>query len=244
MAVNADRLSVHFLFYRTSLAPEFENLIKCLEKMSERWQGSQIDNSKKQYRDVSRGDMDMAARYASQLRELHGQCQDDPNFYMKILGYAEIHERSIDPLCHLSPFSRTEVVSSRPVPIATPESLRSSFTSSYATPTPQNSTFYQQRMMMNSNAASIPNLSPVASASIVHLSPPTSALSSQPQYFTQQVPKISPPIITLPANNMRDNRNSNDSAGGLMDMGSRDDGLQDELSVMSQLLLGQQFLEM
>lgn len=235
---------VHFLFYRTSLAPEFESLIKCLEKMSERWQGSQIDNSKKQYRDVSRGDMDMAARYASQLRELHGKCQDDPKFYMKILGYVEMHERSIDPLCRLSPFSRTDVVSSRPVPIATPEPLRSSFMSSYATPTPQNSTFYQQRMMMNSNAASIPNLSPVASASIIHLSPPTSALSGQPQYFAQQVPKISPPIITLPANNMRDNRNSNDSAGGLMDMGSRDDGLQDELSVMSQLLLGQQFLEM
>ena len=70
---------MHCRYYNTDLAPEFWLLVECLEDMSKRWEGS--------VGGVNAGS-DLAAKYASRLRALHGKCSEDPHFTLDALGYA------------------------------------------------------------------------------------------------------------------------------------------------------------
>ena len=207
--------------------------------MSERWQGSQNDDEQ-QSRTVSRSELDMAARYASQLRELHEKCEDDPKFYMKILGYSEVTERTRDSMRYSATISRPEAVSNRPISTARQGfSSRPSFDGLYSQP--QNSTFYQQRMM-RSNEPSNSIHGPATSLS--NLSNSSPSVEDQSRYFMPQVPETPPSLTDMSISHMVENRSESEATGRLIGIGERDEILQDELSVMSQLLLGQQFLDL
>jgi hypothetical protein len=106
---------------------------------------------------------------------------------------------------------------------------------------PGSTTFYQQRMMNSSNALSSHAEGPPA------YSPPlraTSADKNQSRFYRAQELNSAPPLIEIPLNHIGSSMSDNGSASGLTERTNSDDVLQDELSVMSQLLLGQQFIEM
>ena len=246
--VNLDRGSpstVHWLFYDTNLAPEFDILVNSLEKMSERWQGTEnCAADLRQSQDSAQRELDMAARYASQLRELREKCQDDSKFYLKILGYSETAQGLSRQASGFTPSSFALAplgsLSGRLLPASTKEPSKPSYLSTYEQP--GSTTFYQQRMMnspssMSGLADGPPAYMPNASAM-----PPLSRNQSR-GYRPQEI-NTSPPIIDLPMGHMGTNMSDSGSASGLVGSNSGEDVLQDELSIMSQLLLGQQFLEL
>lgn len=70
---------MHWRYYNTELAPEFWLLVECLDDMSKRWHGTVGGVDARS---------DLAAKYGSQLRALHGRCTQSPDFSPDALGYA------------------------------------------------------------------------------------------------------------------------------------------------------------
>jgi hypothetical protein len=126
-------------------------------------------------------------------------------------------------------------VSTRLLPIPAKETPRPPFMTTYEQP--GGATFYQQRMMSSPNSISGLTEGPRSYNSNLHS---TSANRAPSRFCTPQQPSITPPLIDLPISNMGASMSDNRSASGI----NNDDVLQDELSVMSQLLLGQQFNEL
>jgi hypothetical protein len=74
---------------------------------------------------------------------------------------------------------------------------------------------------------------------------PTMPVSrNQSRFYRPQELNASPPLIDMPMSHMGTSMSDSGSTSGLVERSNGDDVLQDELSVMSQLLLGQQFLEL
>jgi hypothetical protein len=211
--------------------------------MSERWQGTGSVEDLHQSHDFSQRELDMAARYASQLRELREKCQGDSKFYLKILGYSETtqglsrHTSGFTPSASALPPLGS--IPSRLLPTPTKESSRPSFMSTYDQP--GSTTFYQQRMM---NSPSV--ISGLAESPPAYISnAPTMPVSrNQSRFYRPQELNASPPLIDMPMSHMGTSMSDSGSTSGLVERSNGDDVLQDELSVMSQLLLGQQFLEL
>lgn len=208
--------------------------------MSERWQGTGTGNDLHRVGDVDRRELDMAARYASQLRELREKCRDDPKFYMKILGYSETTQGMTKNFAMPTPpNSAVNPLGSAPnrrLPIPAKTSSRPPFPASYEHP--GGTTFYQQRMMSSPN--SITGLAQGSSA----YSPDIHSSPNQSRFYRPQGLNTTPPLIDLPITQMGAAMSDSGSTSEPIERHSNDDVLQDELSVMSQLLLGQQFLEM
>lgn len=206
--------------------------------MSERWQGFTDDDCPQRPQDLTRSELDMAARYASQLRELHENCQNDPKFYIKILGYSEItasqgkyilNPTSGNSSAHLPRTSWTQIPPTPSRPSTRPPALMNSYGYS------ENSTFYQQRMLNSPNGPSTYNPS---------LADSTSASTSQSRLYRPQQLNTPSPFTSISLNSIDDNSNGSGVSDDLMGMSGSGEIVQDELSVMSQVLLGQPFLEL
>jgi hypothetical protein len=67
-------------------------LVECLEELSARWRCSQLGSGP-----PPRSPLDQAIKYARQLRELHERCTNDAEFRLDVLGYSSemsfVHER-------------------------------------------------------------------------------------------------------------------------------------------------------
>jgi hypothetical protein len=106
---------------------------------------------------------------------------------------------------------------------------------------PENLTFYQQRMMSSPNGSS--NLTDGRPTYNPSLSSSTSAATDGSRLHRSQLSPPSP-LTDISINPMGDNGDENEVTGSLLGMGGNGEIVQDELSVMSQALLGQQFLEL
>lgn len=76
--------AVHWRFYDAQLRTEFSVLISYLRDMSRRWQGVQLFGAPQQ---PELEGLDIAARYATELEELHDQCLADPGLCTQILTH-------------------------------------------------------------------------------------------------------------------------------------------------------------
>jgi hypothetical protein len=205
--------------------------------MSERWQGSTGDEYQQQPVDLSGHELDMAARYASQLRELHEKCQDDSKFYMKILGYSDITVTQgkyiLNPTSSSSSPSlpRTGLAPIPPSP--SKQSTRPSSTNTYGYT--ENSTFYQQRMLGSPNEPSTYNSG---------LSDSMSAATNHSRLYRAQQLNTHSPFANISTPYIGSNGHEHVVSGDLRAVNGDDEIVQDELSVMSQVLLGQPFLEL
>lgn len=72
-------LKVQWRYYKTALAPEFHILLDALDEMARRWIGPILKTKTTKC---------LATLYASQLRELHGLCEEDPDYDIDVLGYS------------------------------------------------------------------------------------------------------------------------------------------------------------
>jgi hypothetical protein len=77
-------LTVHWQFYKTDGISQ-PNL--SLKNISQRWHGYREDQSAHQSHDIK--NLDIAARYALYLPELHTKCLRDGSFYLDILRYSK-----------------------------------------------------------------------------------------------------------------------------------------------------------
>ncbi|KAK2808450.1 hypothetical protein FQN50_004658 [Emmonsiellopsis sp. PD_5] len=80
--VSARVLLVHWRFYDAKLLPAFWILVDCLQEMSARWHGALSQQ------DIPSQRTDQAMKYCQQLRDLYKKCTDDPGFRLDVLGYS------------------------------------------------------------------------------------------------------------------------------------------------------------
>ncbi|KAM0282036.1 hypothetical protein ACHAQH_003242 [Verticillium albo-atrum] len=77
--VSARVLLVHWRHYDADLSPEFWVLVQNLEEMARRWMG----HLREQQAPC------LAGKYALQLRDLHSQCESNPDMIFDVLGYSD-----------------------------------------------------------------------------------------------------------------------------------------------------------
>ncbi|KAK5164269.1 uncharacterized protein LTR77_009963 [Saxophila tyrrhenica] len=107
----------HAYYYNNPLSPEFFTLVLNLEEMSRRWRGH---DARQEPQSGNAGlldeQVDLAGRYASQLRAYHAKCQDEPEFANTIMSYS-----GADVLLNTPPPS-ADYPTARSVPNSTPAS--------------------------------------------------------------------------------------------------------------------------
>lgn len=87
--IAAKVLLTHSYYYNSPLSPEFFTLVQNLEEMSRRWRGHEARQEVHTGDSISGSpELDLAGRYASQLRGYHAQCQEEPEFANEIMSYS------------------------------------------------------------------------------------------------------------------------------------------------------------
>lgn len=92
---------VNWKFYNSELSPEFFSLVDCLHEMSRRWQGYQQPEQQSASNETG---SDIAAQYAMQLESFHTSFLNNPQFCMNVLGYSQESGSNVDSLL---PFTLT-----------------------------------------------------------------------------------------------------------------------------------------
>ena len=97
-------LLIHWRYYvESQLAPEFWSLTDCLDEVSKRWKGSIWG--------ASTQTLNLPAKFALKLHELHGRCLNDPGFRIDVAAYtreidhnpADQHSASIGTFPYSTP---------------------------------------------------------------------------------------------------------------------------------------------
>ncbi|KAH7314333.1 fungal-specific transcription factor domain-containing protein [Rhexocercosporidium sp. MPI-PUGE-AT-0058] len=89
-------LLVHWRFCNTELSPEFFSLVDCLYEMSRRWQGHELLDQLNSPKETGSS---IAAQYATQLENFRSSLLSQPQFCMNILGYSQDSAgRTVDSL--------------------------------------------------------------------------------------------------------------------------------------------------
>jgi hypothetical protein len=220
---------VHWRIYGERLSPEFFVLIESLEEISGRWQGYRVHHP-----DQSQ---DLATKYSLMLKELHARCLNDESFGKDLLGYSEfVPNTNIGGL--LPPLSLpNDRISSSPKsasrhivqsPRDNSQILRPSL-SQYASRAvrsssiiPNNYAHHDISAPITTAASSVIANNFVSPGGTTHPMAPSLALIA-PDSFSG-----------LPLNNH----------GWVTGRNAAAEPVEDELSAMSNVLLGQQFMEM
>ena len=92
---------VNWKFYKSELSPEFFSLVDCLHEMSRRWQGYQQPEQQSASNETG---SDIAAQYAMQLESFHTSFLNNPQFCINVLGYSQESGSNVDSLL---PFTLT-----------------------------------------------------------------------------------------------------------------------------------------
>lgn len=222
--------SVHWRFCNTDLSPEFFGLLECLYEMSRRWQGQEpLD----QQNSSNEKGPSIAAQYAMELESFHASFVNQPQFCMNVLGYSQDSAgRTVDSLLP-SIFS--------PYPTS-PDTVQSPSQRHHV------ANFYNNPMPGTNGSASHPNIThqparmggqryPIETSSPQHTTrTPRTSISNLGNHEWQTLhnsqPVGMPSNMQVPHNTMQPNIDY-DSVS-----------VDDELTAMSNTLLGQQFLEM
>ncbi|KAK2746163.1 hypothetical protein FQN55_005792 [Onygenales sp. PD_40] len=241
--VSARVLLVHWRFYDAKLLPAFWILVDCLQEMSARWHGAVSQQ------DIPSQRTDQAMKYCQQLRDLYKKCTDDPGFRLDVLGYSSeigLSDSSSNDISDSTEDVRINTESTQPrdatqtyphtqrpeAALISPESQSSPSVSSLPAPTGR-SINSQPPPLPTGNGNYPPNKLDTSISPLQHraasISPSqTRGLSSYPPLSTTTRPSSQLPPqyqhqhqpADLPTNK------------------------EDELSLISHVLLGQQFLEM
>jgi hypothetical protein len=219
-------LVVHWRYNDTTLSPEFFSIIESLKEMSRRWQGFLVRENDQ----VERQDLDAAAKYALELEELHARCLSDANYRMDNFGYSDESSNSVSPATvprHEGSASsqssqvRRQSFNHRPAETTSPPTRPSN--------TNRRRSLYAHRQSFSS----------------------ASGPFNAPQNGRLQPLEMHP--MASPSNGMRIDPLEGGSTGGnpgginnsgLVNMNYPGEIMDDELTAMSHILLGQQFLEM
>jgi hypothetical protein len=219
-------LVVHWRYNDTTLSPEFFSIIESLKEMSRRWQGFLVRENDQ----VERQDLDAAAKYALELEELHARCLSDANYRMDIFRYSDESSNS--------------VTGSSVSPAAVPrhEGSASSQSSQVRRQSfnhrPAETTSPPNRPSNTNRRRSLYGQQSFSS---------TSGPFNAPQNGRLQTLEVHP--MASPSSGMRIDPLEGGSTGGinnsgLINMNYPGEIMDDELTAMSHILLGQQFLEM
>ena len=209
---------VHWRYKDTTLSPEFFSIIESLKQMSKRWHGYFLEENDR----LDRADLDAAAKYALKLEQLHTRCSTDRNYRMDIFGYSDETPKSTGS-------------SGSPPTVSRYEASPSSQTSHVRTQS------FNQHHADGAGASAIPAF---------NQGPPMYPIQSQSSptgHFNNAHPGRLPSMdmhnLSSPTN-VRMNPVEGGSNPGLMNINYPGEIMDDELTAMSHILLGQQFLEM
>ena len=216
---------MHWRVHRQSLSPEFFSLIESLQEISRRWRGYGTHDSAQS--------LCLATKYSFHLKELHAKCVNEENVGSDLLGYPDVGgllpPLSI-PNIHISSLGQTFQGNITGTPKDINHSNRPSLSHHPSANTRSPS--------MTSHRLPQQNVS----------TPTTAALSSE---FANTY--VSPGGTIHPMTSSSKNLESDHFSGLLpinisnpsfMGQNSAVETVEDELTAMSNLLLGQQFLEM
>ncbi|KAL1968631.1 hypothetical protein VTN77DRAFT_1457 [Rasamsonia byssochlamydoides] len=247
--VAARVLLVHWKFHGTALAQEFFKLVESLQDMSRRWQGFLSDQTQADQR------QDIAARYASLLQALHAKCMSEPD-----LRAEELFDYDLT--------SDLNVNASRDHSFHVPE-LRESASAPYSVDNAGPSTVAQGYPVDPGSSSSRgfenafpgPNLGTLCNAhaegSLYNSISPRNADASIVHPTHQQDPAgivshlSSPANHNIPTTNVETSRRdhptgpeNNNNRQNIDGCGGDKNTTEDELTMMSNVLLGQQFSEL
>ncbi|KAH7391643.1 fungal-specific transcription factor domain-containing protein [Cadophora sp. MPI-SDFR-AT-0126] len=224
-------LLVHWKFYNSELSPDFFNLVDCLYEMSRRWQGNEKAD---QENPPNEQGSDIAAQYAVQLEKFHTSFLNNPQFCMNVLGYSQDSAgRTVDSLLPL--IYSASPTSPNTAPSPSQHQRLTSLNNNSPRHYPNGSTVHQnmtrQPARMNDARYPIETSSPqnavrTPRGSITNLG------NHEWQNFQSSQSMGLPSNMHIAQNNMQPNIDY-DSVS-----------VDDELTAMSNALLGQQFLEM
>jgi hypothetical protein len=223
--LRADSL-VHWRYNDTSLSPEFFSIIESLKEMSKRWQGYLLEENEQ----LHRADLDAAAKYALKLEELHTRCSTDKNYRMDIFGYSEETPKST-------------ASDGSPATVARYEASPSSQSSHGRTQTYQPIDAAGSSAMQSFNHGR--SLYPIQSQS----SPGPFPSPQAGRLPALDMHNITSPVSAMRMNPIEGGTHAGNTPGGmgnqgLINMNYPGEIMDDELTAMSHILLGQQFLEM
>lgn len=247
--------AVHWRFYDAELLPEFFNLVDSLHSMSIRWRGYDAD-------DLSFQKLDLAGQYALELRSLHQRCMESASF--------SIHANFGDLLPSLaiprsSNSSKSTSIPSwnqvMPVQAGITREMNAKHqhhNSIRQSQDPRLSVAHNGHMprqypingTMSSYAGSPPNIPASPFANSPYSTHPQHQFQRQEEQANTLHPVPSPNSVNhnSPVNAKRNGGTSNHAnvAGDMQSIsyGSEHNSVEDELTAMSHVLLGQQFLEM
>lgn len=213
-------LLVHWRFYETKLSSDFFVIVECLREMSKRWQGYQWSTSE------LASATDLANQYANQLESFHAAFIQRPGFCQEVLGYSRNKSNvSVDSL--LPMFTR-EVSHMGPRSPLQPSISSHAQTEAHS---PDKRPWKQPTVSMNKNSLyNAQNHSPQLQN--YTMNPPS--LHSPRSWQTPRMSYATPQETT----------NFRKPAAGTTLSSNYDSARDDELTAVSNMLLGQQFLEM
>lgn len=195
--------------------------------MSKRWQDYLLEDDEQ----LDRADLDAAAKYALKLEELHARCMADKNYRMDIFGYSDETPKSTGS-SGSPPTVRYE---------ASPSSQSSHVRTQSFNQHPADATGAPARPSFNHGRPMYPiqsNTSPAGP-----FNPQGGRLPSVDRH------SIASPTSTMRMNPIEGGNRAGSTPGamsnaGLINMNYPSEMMDDELTAMSHILLGQQFLEM
>jgi hypothetical protein len=227
----ADCPLVHWRFYGTNLLPEFFSLVQCLYEMSRRWRGfpadCELQSPKEQ---VDSAIPDLAAQYAAQLESFHESFSQNPRYCMDVLGYSR--NSSTSGVDSLLPFLRLNQSSPK---------VTSHFSPARSEPqirwqsVPASNNIHNNREIEPSDSRS-----PFESRSSNEMPRNSDEVRGPDQASVNAWPSLpSYQPMTGDLSSITRLRNGSHTNGAY-----DAESVEDELTVMSNVLLGQQFLEM
>lgn len=224
---------VNWRFYNSDLPSEFSGLVECLYEMSRRWQGYEIPN---QQHPLYEKGPNIAAQYAMQLESFHTSFLNNPQFCMNVLGYSQDSAgRTVDSL--LPSIYSTSPTS--PNTVSSPAQYQHQRTTS----------FCNKNQRPRTNGSSVQSNHTQRPAG---MSDPRYPVETSSPQNTVRTPRGS---ITTLGNHEWQNYHNSQSMGTGSNIQVPHNNMQptidydsvsvdDELTAMSNALLGQQFLEM
>lgn len=215
---------VHWRYNDNSLSQEFFSIIESLKEMSRRWHGYFLDDNDQ----LDREDLDAAAKYAMKLEELHTRCSTDKNYRMDIFAYSDETPKSTGSSGSPPTVSRYDASPSSQSSHVRTQSFQHSADASGASARPG---FNHGRPLY-----------PIPSQ--------TSPAGSFNPAQGGRLPPVDMHNMTSPRSvRMNPVEGGSNNPGGipnpaLMNVNYPGEIMDDELTAMSHILLGQQFLEM
>jgi hypothetical protein len=236
MRLNVLLCVVHCKYYQMDLLPEFFSIVECLKEMSTRWQGLSSSEDSFEFGDENyQQKLDLAGKYCLELQSIHRKIAKNPKLWEEVLGYStDLTEPRIDGLLPPSTVTREGVLETQNYQVIEGE----------------------QHWQKGSGIAAG---STTATSSDTNTKQVPGFLTSSSQHQSPQSPRIARILSSDADAGTRDLWQplapSNQMTPEILDFGSIPDeghragnfdsqSMDDELTAMSNILLGQQFMEM